>query len=274
MRAFRAAAATLASACLLLTGSVASASGQPLTLQQIRAQVQHAGGAVVEALPETGGELVEAKFSGLIRFIWYDLASGHAYPLPAGYFTQVKVVQVLGPTDITLLNLGTVADGSMWPFPFEYRCTRANSTSAFACETVDVYFPVTTAVRFGSKPNEVLTEVVYTVDGVEVAFGPERGRLDEFWADYTYIPPVRTGFDSANHTFTLTFQDAVPAHGLKLPRGGNTFIRSTSLRAAGRNLVLSLALRPTVARYFTGTVEWGPLPPPPFLELRFSPQNW
>lgn len=254
---------------------VTAAAAQGTTPAKIRAQVQRSGATLVQLLQADGGALVETRSGGLLTFTWYDFASGRSYRLPVGPLTEARVVQILGATDITLLNLGSDCDCNYLPFPYELHCGRATTTSAFTCDVEKTYFPVGSAVRFGSKPGEVLTQVTLTLDGVELAFGPEPGKTVEFMADYTSVPPAETGFQSPD-VFTLTFQNAVPAPGLVLPSGGNAFLQSVAVRRAGGNLEVNLTLKRSAARYYTGDLanEWLEESSVPFLELRFSGMNF
>jgi hypothetical protein len=255
--------------------NVVIAAAQGTTPAEIRAQVQRSGATLVQLLQAYGGALVETRSGGLLTFTWYDFASGRSYRLPVGPLTEARVVQILGATDITLLNLGSDCDCNYLPFPYELHCSRATTTSAFTCDVEKTYFPVGSAVRFGSKPGEVLTQVTLTLDGVELAFGPEPGKKGEFMADYTSVPPAETGYQSPD-VFTLTFQDAVPAAGLAPPSGGNAFLRGVTVRRVGGNLEVDLALKPSVARYYTGDLEneWLQEWSVPFLELRFSDMDF
>ncbi len=253
--------------------TAARAAARRLSLAGIRALVRGSGGTLVQMTQADGGVLVEARSGGLLSFTWYDLATGRHDELPVGTLTMADVVQILGSTDITLRNLGPDSDGSFWPFPYEIRCVRPDGASAFACFQEEAYFPVATQVRFGSKPGEALSAIVYTLDGLEIAFGPERGHEDGFMADYTSIPPVTTGFDAGTDSFRLTFRDAVVGRGFTSPAGANAFVRAVAVHQAGSDLVVSVRLKTPTARYFTGSIEWlgEPLP---FLEIRFSAGNW
>lgn len=253
--------------------STARAVSKRLSLADIRALVRASGGTLVQMIQADGGVLVEARSGGLLSFTWYDLATGRHDELPVGTLTMADVVQILGSTDITLRNLGPDSDGSFWPFPYEIHCVRHDDTSAFACGQEEAYFPVTTPVEFGSKPDEALAAILYTLDGLEIAFGPERGQEGGFMADYTSIPPVKTGFDTSTGTFTLTFQDAVARSSFPSPVGANAFVRAVTVRRAGADLVVAVRLKASTAKYFTGSIEWlgEPLP---FLEIRFSAGDW
>ncbi len=269
----------LLAALLLLVSSFAFAQSQAsaakLSMQDLRALVRKSGGVLVRTFPaNNGGDtgvFAEIKKQFWLTFTWYDLTTGQSAPLPVS-FGKVQVAQLLGWDDVTFVDMGEDPMGSGWVFPFAVRCVRNDATTPFTCNNEDAYFHVATPVYFGSKPHEELTTVIYTMDGVELAFGPERGGEAMFNADYRSIPPVTTGFDAKGHLFTLTFQNATAAPHLIVPKGSNIYVRNISVRQVGSNLVVGLSIDPQAAKFYTGHIEM--FQPLPFLELRFSQQNW
>ncbi len=239
----------------------------PLTLSAIRKRVAQSGDTLVKAMRLDGGFLIESRGGGLVAFTYWSAGTGRAYTLPVGPVTRMKVVQTLGDTDITLLNEATDDDGSYWPFPYLLRCVRSGETSQFACLRERAYFPLTSGAMFGSKPYETLTGIVPTLDGVELAFGPEQD-LGEFWADYTSIPPARVSFDPAADVLLITFSHAVVGKGLVAPARGNVFIQAVAARQDGPNVAVALTLVKSTAQYYTGSIEHAQ--ELPFLELRFA----
>lgn len=271
----------LLSALLLLLSSFAfaqpQASAAKLSMQDLRTLVRKSGGTLVRTYPANDegdtGVFAEIKSHGWLTFTWYDLTTGQAVPVPAS-FGKVQIAQVLGWQDITFIDMGVDPMGSAWVFPYAVHCVRANASTPFTCNNEDAYFHVANPVHFGSKPHEVLTAAIYTMDGVELAFGPEPGKMGEgaFEAAYLSIPPVTTGFDAKENLFTLTFQNAGVAPHLGVPKGGNAFVRNITVHKVGFNLVVGLLLKPQASKYYTGRIQT--FPPSPFLELRFSQQNW
>ena len=268
-------------ALLFLISSFAFAQSQAsaakLSMQDLRTLVHKSGGTLVRTYPANNegdtGVFAEINSHGWLTFTWYDLTTGQAVPVPAS-FGKVQIAQILGWQEITFIDMGLDPMGSAWVFPSAVHCVRTNASTPFTCNNEDAYFHVTTPVHFGSKPHEVLTAAIYTMDGVELAFGPESGSAGEgeFDAAYLSIPPVTTGFDAKEHLFTLTFQDAEAAPRLSVPKRGNTFVRNITVHTVGSNLVVGLLLNPQAAKYYTGYIQM--FPPVPFLELRFSQQNW
>lgn len=270
----------LATLLLMVSSSAfaqSQASAAKLSMQDIRTLVRKSGGTLVRTFPaNNGGDtgvFAEVKNHGWLTFTWYDLTTGQSVPLPAS-FGKVQVAQLLGWQEIAFIDMGEDPMGSDWVFPSAVRCERNNATSPFICNKEDAYFHVATPVHFGSKPHEVLTAAIYTMDGVELAFGPEPGKMGEaaFEAAYLAIPPVTTGFDANEHLFTLTFRNATVAPHLNNPKGTNIYVRNIAIRQVGSNVVVGLSINQKAAKFYTGQIDG--LQPSPFLELRFSQQNW
>ena len=126
---------------------------------------------------------------------------------------------------------------------------RGSETSQFACVRERAYFPLTSDAMFGSKPYETLTGIVPTLDGVELALGPEQD-LGEFWADYTSIPPARVSFDPAAGCPAHHLSHAVVGKGLVTPARCNVFIQAVAARQDGPNVVVALTLVKSTAQYY------------------------
>lgn len=228
-------------------------------------------GTIVDFVATTDGDFVETAGSGLLGFTWVDTVTGAETTLPLGTLNKVQVLTATA-TEIDLLNEGSDDDGSFVPFPYLLECSREKESQPFACSRSVALFPVSSGVTFGSKPHALLTRIMTTMDGVEVAFGPEPGYEGQFSADYTSIPPTKTLLSANGKTFTLLFEDADLAPGFASPAGGNGYVTAISAAQEGANVAVNLTLDPAAAKYFTGSIEHGPQQVP-FFELRFSDQT-
>lgn len=239
------------------------------TVAAIRRQVQAAGARVVAVRRFGAGVLVKSEQGGLLAFIWYALPGGKAFAVPVGLVTTMRVIAHIGAQDLTFLNLGTVGDSVYRPFPYLVDCSRLNSTAPFACTTGRAYFPLAVPVRFGDKAPSVMTAVVPTLDGVELAFGPPKDDPG-FFADYTSVPPAQTAYTRRGDIFTLTFRRTAMAAGLPAAvRPESPYVESIAMHQAGGAVVVRMRLRAGAARYFTASIEHTAAAIP-FLEVRFA----
>lgn len=251
------------------SGSVNSGStstSRPLSLDQVKALF--AGQTIASVYTSGDGALVVTRGGGLLNFTWVDMSTGQQFVLPEFVLTRVAVLSV-SSQEIWLLNEGADCDGDCSPFPYLLDCTRNHATDPFACNQFLAYFPVANPVTFGSRPHEELTTILPTMDGVEVAFGPLASGGGNFYADFTTVPPTTTGLSDGGKVFTLTFQDAQLAPGLSVPAAAPPYVTGIAATQSGPNVVVSLTIAPTSAKWFTAAIE-NTAKGIPFLELRFN----
>lgn len=193
--------------------------------------------------------------AGYTYFDWYNLKTGDKDILPV-WDSHSKLKKIVDENNIIFYTDGkNVSDSNYKAFPFIYECTRKKEIvdyeDDFYARKVDRYFGVNEPCEFGSKSNEVLDDIKFTFQSIEILFTPMVGHEMDFYAGNTTIPPVKTSFIEENSQFVIEFKDTKLGNKLhsKLIKDNNFFIESLNIKEYGNNTKIIINLKEK-AKYY------------------------
>lgn len=143
------------------------------------------------------------------RFDIYNLETGDMDIIQGG-FEFVTLEKIVNENYFVFLSSGKNSESIFGSFPHNINSVRIkselNADDDFVSFNQDKYFDLAYSVNAGSKEDDVLSDIIVTLDGFEVLFEPQKGKEVYFYADATDIPPTRTLFDKDKKqmTFELT----------------------------------------------------------------------
>jgi hypothetical protein len=112
------------------------------------------------------------------------------------------------------------------------------------------YYRITEKASFGGRPKGMLLDLKVTMDGLEMAFGPQPGHEGFFAAAYSDIPRTDIlGIDGSGR-FVIRFADTHLKAGLPArPLGENRFIQAVELEEKNGSCLVLLTLTERAAAY-------------------------
>lgn len=193
------------------------------------------------------------------RFALCNLKTGVVEELP---LQDAVLKKCVSENYFIFEDKGEFTDSAFRFFPSILRCFRVSyanqsesGNSNFDVISENELFKLDRTVQGGSKPNEVLSVINVTFNGLEVLFKPINGKEGGFYADATDIPPTTTAYDADKNKFTILMD--VDQIGDQLKTGAvvktddNRYISSYQVvQAQGSDKVsIVVTLRDTAKRY-------------------------
>ncbi len=229
-----------------------------------RAAATASYGDITKAVKQTkvaNGFVVSISQPWPITAVFVDQKTGAWVGLPLGFAVNTFERQTSNGS-LLFLTQGPMGDGTYSPFPAQELCS-PQPDGAFKCQQGPAYFPITAQnVRFGSKPNEALTTVIATSQGLKFVFGHLQ------YADYLSIPPTTVEYNATDKTLAIDFSDTTLDGVSGLPALQSQYIESVSVASSGQDAVVTVHLTPAAA-YYTGSINV-PAGPTAFLEIDFA----
>lgn len=226
--------------------------------------------SVAATIPVPGGDVIltSTKHPGWGLYVDTVDKRWAVLPLP---LAKLSFERELPDGGLLFLVQGPLDDGSYMPFPYQVLCTPQNGKgSAFATTQGPKFYPLSTAVRFGSKPHAVLNAVLATVDGVQFDFGPQASYEPDFFADYVSAPPTKIRYDAASRTLILDFSQTELGNVDTLASVKNRYVQGVRAAKTSDGLEVQIALASDV-KYYTGKITTRPTEQPqPDLQISLA----
>lgn len=233
---------------------------QKLSIEDIRKNYKEERRTVTQTFPYESYLLVESKLIGITaasRFELFNLETGTRTILPTSIF-NVRLKEIVSENDFVYFADGTNGIDLQVFFPFILECQRNDAREPFCAAHKPAYLPIGQESSFGNKKNEVLLSIKVTLEGVEILFGPMKGKEGEFWADYFSPPVAHTKYSAEKNQFTVTFMGTKPDESLSKDSFrtelGNVYFSSLDIDEIGGNCRVTLNLTGE-AKYFTGEIR-------------------
>ena len=233
---------------------------QILSIEDIRKNYREERRIVKQSFPYESYLLVESKLIGITaanRFELFNLETGTRAILPTGIF-DVQLKAIASENDLVFFAKGTNAVNLQVFFPFILECQRNDAREPFCATRKPAYLSIGQESSFGNKINEVLLNIRITLEGVEILFGPMKGKEGEFWADYFSIPVARTKYAADKNQFIITFMSTKPDESISKDQSkfwpGNEYFSSLQINEIDGNCQVILNLTEK-AKYYTGEIK-------------------
>jgi len=233
---------------------------QKLSIEDIRKNYKEERRKVTQAFSYESYLLVESKLIGITaanRFELFNLETGTRAILPTSIF-NVRLKEIIDENDFVFFADGTNGIDLQVFFPFILECQRNDARESFCATHKPAYLPIGQDSSFGNKKNEVLLSIKVTLEGVEILFGPMKGKEGEFWADYFSIPVAHTTYVAEKGQFIITFVstrlDESFSKDLLRSGPGNDHFSSFEFEETEGNCRIILNLNEK-AKYFTGEIK-------------------
>jgi len=230
---------------------------QKLSIDDIRKNYKEERRTVTQTYPYENYLLVESKlseFRAANRFELFNLETGIRAILPTGIFV-VQLKAIISENDLIFFAKGTNAIDLQVFFPFILECQRNDAREPFCATRKPAYLSIGQDSSFGNKKNEVLLNIRVTLEGVEILFGPMKGKEGEFWADYFSIPVASTKYAADKNQFIITFMSTKPDESISKNQSrflpGNEYFSSLQINEIDGNCQVILNLT-KIAKYYTG----------------------
>lgn len=172
---------------------------------------------------------------------------------------------------ITFLATGSNHINGVVDFPFAIICKKNESGYVFTKK--DRYLPLDQKANFGSKFDEIISDVRVTINGLQVAFQPIPGKESNFHAAYIDIPHTNTFYNQEDHQMIFEFQRTKISDEFKsnhIQFKGNDFIKSIALQEIDDNsrLIINLTDKAVDCYYNTSREKVGN--ETPYVDIKFQ----
>ncbi|QHE52828.1 AMIN domain-containing protein [Pontibacillus sp. HMF3514] len=220
---------------------------KPLTMEQLKKKVKD---NILEVTKyESSYALVKSENS----YQFFDLMTGTSKSLPVNV-DNIKSYQIKDKDHIRFLADGTNRLNSKRVLPYYFDCIRVTTDGPFARHDVKTYFPLNNALEFGGKPDEVVSDIRFTMNGLQILFTPQKSKEAMFYADYTTIPVTTTSYNEMTNTFVVEFKQTQLSKEInKVNVRPNDFIKRINTKTEGENVQISIELK-SAAEVYSGNV--------------------
>jgi hypothetical protein len=233
---------------------------QKLSIEDIRKNYKEERRKVTQAFSYESYLLVESKLIGTTaanRFELFNLETGTRTILPTSTF-NVRLKEIKDENDFVFFADGTNAEYSQAIFPFILECQRNDTREPFCAIRKPAYLAIGQESSFGNTKNAVLLSIKVTLEGVEILFGPMKGKEGEFAAGYYWIPVTRTRYAAEKNQFTITFMGTKPDESISKESikivSANEYFSSHEVDEIDGNCRVTLNLTGE-AKYYTGDIK-------------------
>ncbi len=104
--------------------------------------------------------------------------------------------------------------------------------------------PLEESIDFGGKSDHVLSEVIFTLNGVQLGFSPQNSDDAYYYADYTIPPYTQISYDEASHSMTLNLKDTIMSNALiRTVSSKNQYIEAFDFAKNGDDLILKIKFK-------------------------------
>lgn len=207
------------------------------------------------------------------KFVLYNLKTGDRDIMPTG-IEFVKLEKVENENHIVFLSSGINSECVFRKFPYYIRCIRVKndieSTNDFIAIEEDKYFKINETISAGSKNCCRLSDIVVTLDGLQVLFEPIPGQEALFYAADTDIPETIIYYDEDKKQMLIEMKDTQIGNSLKgtkeISTEKNGYINSLRIAEKEKNIQLIVNIEDFAEEYIAKIKKIDGLP---FFEIRF-----
>lgn len=145
------------------------------------------------------------------KFELYNLRTGDKDIMPT-MPEFVTLEKIENENHIVFLSSGRNSECCFGTFPYLIRCIRVKSdiesTDDFIALHEDKYFKLSEPVSSGSKGCSVLSDIIVTLDSIQVLFEPIPGQEAQFYAAATDIPVTSIYYDEDKNQMIIEMKIA------------------------------------------------------------------
>ncbi|WP_069650131.1 hypothetical protein [Caloranaerobacter ferrireducens] len=208
------------------------------------------------------------------KFVLYNLKTGDRDIMPTG-IEFVKLEKVENENYIVFLSSGKNSECVFRKFPYYIRCIRIKndieSTNDFIALEEDKYFKINETISAGSKNCCSLSDIIVTLDGLQVLFEPIPGQEALFYAADTDIPETIIYYDEDKKQMLIEMKDTQIGNSLKeikeISTKKNRYINSLRITEKEKNIQLIVNIEDFTEEYIAKIKK---IPSGlPFFEIRF-----
>lgn len=143
------------------------------------------------------------------EFHLYNLENGDADVMPTiGEFVTLE--EVKSEDHFIFLSSGQNSETSYGVFPYIIECIRVkndiSSLGDFMAIKKDKYFNLDESISSGSKSYSILSDVVITLDSIQVLFTPIPGEEGMFHAAFSDIPKTATYYNEEDNQLIIKME--------------------------------------------------------------------
>lgn len=219
--------------------------------------------------------LVESQRETCVNiFELYNLKTGDKDIMPTR--TEfVTLEKIENENYIVFLSSGKNSESAFGTFPYYIRCIRTKndvkSTDDFIALIEDKYYKLSYSVSSGSKECDLLSDIIVTLDSIQVLFKPIPGQEAQFFAANTDIPVMRTYYVEDKNQMIIEMKKTQVSDIFKEKKeiltGKNRYIDSIRVVQDKENVKLIIDLEDYTREYITKVKR---VPEGCFFEIRFK----
>lgn len=185
------------------------------------------------------------------KFDLYNLGTGQKDSLPTG-IDYVTLQKVVSENELIFLASGRDSESNYVEFPYILRCVRDKDNNFKSTKEI-AYFSLNESTIFGSKENEILSEISADKNCIRAVFIPKPGKEDEFYADYVIIPTTQTKYIPDKRQMICEFKnsqiDVKFINSAVISAGDNDYVDSLAVEQNGKNCRIVLTLNKNAKEY-------------------------
>ncbi|MTI69268.1 MAG: hypothetical protein FH751_03290 [Firmicutes bacterium] len=215
-------------------------------------------------------------------YLLYNSKSNELFVMPVGW-NYVSSYKVFDENHVAFNMKGEYSESNYHDVPYIYDCKKMiikDGKSEFLPIKKNMYFPLEKEIDFGGKSGHSLTDIIVTLEGIQVAFGPQNPKDAGFFADYTIPPFTKTSYKKDDNQLIIEFKDTLidkefAKKGLIIDKT-NAYIKSVELKRKDSSIVMIISLKKYSndydnPKYYTANIG-GTLTVPASVEFDFHNQ--
>lgn len=176
----------------------------------------------------------------------YDSKEEKIYLMPIG-ISYVASYEIVDESKIIFHMTGENSESNYHDVPYVVTCLKAVNTDGsveFTSVMDKKITPLQESIDFGGKSDHVLTEVIFTLNGIQLGYSPQNPDDAYYYADYTIPPYTQISYDEASHTLMLSLEDTIIGSAiLRTVSAKNQYIEAFDFAQNGEDLILKIKLK-------------------------------
>lgn len=185
------------------------------------------------------------------KFDLYNLGTNQKDTLPTG-IAYVTLQKIVSQNEFLFLANGRNSESNYADFPYIIRCVRGQE-GKFKAVNENAYFKVNESTTFGSKEDEVLSNVFVNDNSIRAEFSPEQGKELAFYADYAIVPTAQTKYNRDKNQLIFEFKNSHIKdkfiENSRISIGNNSYINSLQIGQNSGSCIITLGLKDNVKEY-------------------------
>lgn len=176
----------------------------------------------------------------------YNANEEKIYVMPLG-ISYVSSYEIVDESNIIFHMTGENSESNYHDVPYVVNCFKAVNAEGIVEYTSVIgkkITPLEAPVDFGGKSDHVLSEVIFTLNGVQLGFSPQNSDDAYYYADYTIPPYTQISYDEASHSMTLNLKDTIMSNALiRTVSSKNQYIEAFDFAKNGDDLILKIKFK-------------------------------